>query len=503
MSTANATIKNVEDYIKFYKKKSKKLWKTRETIIKKTLKGLFKGASVLDVGCGIGDNYKIISDFGFNVLGLDNSNEMLRMSRKKNPLGAFQKKDFAKVKPQTQAQYDLVFAQDFLQVFSKSGAPDVIKTMLYLSKKRIFLSTTLHDTPSEKLADYEEEEDYNIPKYTITDDGEPTKKYCSKYTRAELQKLVDDALLNINREYSDSEEELKKYKWVAHSWEFTDPYGDLWYNIQFDRLTIKEYYDKQGYIVMNNFFNLLDIEKFTNEVEYLRDRKPTGDSSYLRYNDYINDKKKAVFDCVENAAANCSGLNPLVSTSMQDLASWYLDCPVIFLKDKVEFNVPQKPNMPPKQEANSKWSKLSPKHITIAICLDDADTDSGAMYFVPEVYKQKQIFSEPDQPIAEDRFDGCQWKYTPTKKGDVIIFDSYTPYKTTPNNSMYPRRMIFLTFVEFNDDLRIKYDENSSMKLSHEYFNRKKSDQPPIDEPLHKDFINIATRTPFGEFVLI
>ena len=40
---------------------------------------------ILDIGCGSGEHIKLLSDNDYNVIGLDNSNEMLKIAKKRNP----------------------------------------------------------------------------------------------------------------------------------------------------------------------------------------------------------------------------------------------------------------------------------------------------------------------------------------------------------------------------------------------------------------------------------
>lgn len=53
-----------------------------ESILSKMDKDKVK---ILDIGCGSGQHIKLLSDRNYNVIGIDNSNEMLKVAKKKTP----------------------------------------------------------------------------------------------------------------------------------------------------------------------------------------------------------------------------------------------------------------------------------------------------------------------------------------------------------------------------------------------------------------------------------
>ena len=53
-----------------------------QSIISKMDKDKIK---ILDLGCGTGEHIKLLKDKDYNVIGLDNSNEMLKIAKKNNP----------------------------------------------------------------------------------------------------------------------------------------------------------------------------------------------------------------------------------------------------------------------------------------------------------------------------------------------------------------------------------------------------------------------------------
>ena len=60
-----------------------------------------------------------------------------------------------------------------------------------------------------------------------------------------------------------------------------------------------------------------------------------------------------------------------------------------------------------------------------------------------------QVFTEEDS---------LDYILCPTNPGDVVLFDSYCPHRSKPNNTSKPRRVLYITYNKLSDgDHRSKY----------------------------------------------
>lgn len=66
-------------------------------LIRMLTKQLNPGAKVIDIGCGPGQFSEYLHSQGFNVVGIDNSDEMIRIAEKKVPTVSFLKMDMRKL----------------------------------------------------------------------------------------------------------------------------------------------------------------------------------------------------------------------------------------------------------------------------------------------------------------------------------------------------------------------------------------------------------------------
>lgn len=90
---------------------------------------LFKpGAAILDVGCGPGGKSKYFAEKGFDVTGIDFSEEMIRLAKEQVPEGKFFVKD-VKQPLGFENSFDGVFAQAVLLHIPKNEVIGVLKNI--------------------------------------------------------------------------------------------------------------------------------------------------------------------------------------------------------------------------------------------------------------------------------------------------------------------------------------------------------------------------------------
>jgi 2-polyprenyl-3-methyl-5-hydroxy-6-metoxy-1,4-benzoquinol methylase len=107
------------------------------------------GASVLDVGCGVGVAMSLLSSRGLRPTGLDASAEMARYARARNPDYEVLNADiFSAVLAE---QYDVIWAEAFIHLFPFNVENQLFSRLLALLKPDGILtfSTTASPEPSE------------------------------------------------------------------------------------------------------------------------------------------------------------------------------------------------------------------------------------------------------------------------------------------------------------------------------------------------------------------
>lgn len=98
---------------------------------------------VLDIGCAVGIDALSLSELGCEVLGMDVSEKMVEVARFKVPNVNFKVGDF--YKESFSEKFDGVFAQNFIHLFPKNVAVELVKKMADLLADHGLIHLTTSD----------------------------------------------------------------------------------------------------------------------------------------------------------------------------------------------------------------------------------------------------------------------------------------------------------------------------------------------------------------------
>ncbi len=140
------------------------------------------GKEILDVGCGVGLETKLLQDKGYNVTAIDLSPKMVEHTKKRNPNARVIQGDF--VTYPFKRKFDAVFSIAFIHLFPKVDALKVLKKMFSLLKNGgvLFVSTTMSK---------ESKEGWEIKKDSLFPNSNQTR-YRKHWTSDELYSTLLD-----------------------------------------------------------------------------------------------------------------------------------------------------------------------------------------------------------------------------------------------------------------------------------------------------------------------
>ena len=116
--------------------------------------------------------------------------------------------------------------------------------------------------------------------------------------------------------------------------------------------------------------------------------------------------------------------------------------PAVLYKEKVNYKQPGGAGFAPHQDAPA--YRFVDHHISAMVPLDPATVASGCLYMAPG-------HTRGTLPNARGRIDdavAAELEWTPVEAfpGDVVLFDSYAPHKSTTNTTQHARRALYLTY---------------------------------------------------------
>jgi 2-aminoethylphosphonate dioxygenase len=404
-------------------------------ITKTSLMPLDTAKSILDVSCGTGDNLALMFENGFASLkGIDIDPQMVQVAKTKVKAEILCTDVFGIANT---SFYDLVFAQAFIDRFPKNKMKEVMTRLLAIAQQRFYFSTTIHETAAEGV---EEKSECN------------EKRYHSRYT---IQEIID-----IAKDILASDSSLSFHYFCVN-----DPLGKVWINGIFERHDIKKIFAEDGVLLYKQFYTPEEIETHQKELENMKD-KVAEPGTILRYD------ATQVFDRVENFLPYCSNeLRARLTTArVMNIVSALLGEEAILLKDKLNYKLPGAKKFIAHQDVGAGWDKYGDRHLTFALGMDEATAQNGALFFALGEHKNG-LLSPMHTPLGEEVVKRLQWSIIPTKPGDALFFDSYTPHYSGENKSQIARKMTFLTYIP-----------KRSGDLRESYFIEKRKRQPSIDE---------------------
>jgi len=118
----------------------------------KFLSYLHRGDKILDLGCGTGRITQYYVDNGFKVIGIDLSDEMIKIAKKKHPQIEFLCADMRKLNFPNES-FDAVSIAYSLFHLSKKDVPQLIKKVKYILKDKEILLLILQEGNGEIYVD--------------------------------------------------------------------------------------------------------------------------------------------------------------------------------------------------------------------------------------------------------------------------------------------------------------------------------------------------------------
>lgn len=235
-------------------------------------------------------------------------------------------------------------------------------------------------------------------------------------------------------------------------------------------------YHKNGFLLVENCFSDIEINQMLSitkkfNIKKLEDWKSGEEMAY--YETSKNDSNDRILMRVENfvdyhqifrGVANSEKILGVIEKIIGE------HC--VLFKDKINFKQYGGGGFRPHQDKTTKWDKFCSMFISAMITLTESTVENGCLEVAPGVHKRGWITKNPDSGLlSEEETKEMNFVEIPTKPGDVIFFDAFTPHKSKSNYSKEQRVNVYLTYNKKNEG-----DYRS------EYFLEKRQDFPPDNE---------------------
>lgn len=234
-------------------------------------------------------------------------------------------------------------------------------------------------------------------------------------------------------------------------------------------------FERDGYVVVPGAFgtdDMSEIEHWAREVEALPEEPGRHwvfhEKSRLDGSDLINR--------IEYIAPFHDGFATLTRI-LQEPAAQLFGEDVSLFKEKINFKMPGGGGFEPHQDSQAGWGDYASNFINVMICIDEATHENGCLELAPGQNKRGLIRGM--EPLTDADIKDMKFIAYPTKPGDVVFFDAYTPHRSEPNPTTDTRRMYFATYNRASEGFH----------LDQYYADKRKNFPPDIERDPDKEYV--------------
>jgi ectoine hydroxylase-related dioxygenase (phytanoyl-CoA dioxygenase family) len=237
-----------------------------------------------------------------------------------------------------------------------------------------------------------------------------------------------------------------------------------------------EGFHKDGFLLVKNCFSDVEIAEIVSVTEKFNAKKPVDwkkgnemayyETSKINSDDRILMRVENIVDYYQifNNTANSEKILGIIEKVIGE--------PCVLFKDKINFKNIGGGGFRPHQDKTVKWAKFGSMFISAMITLTESTVENGCLEVAQGIHKHGWITEHPNSGLlTEQQIEEMNFVKIPTKPGDVIFFDSFTPHRSKNNYSKEQRINMYLTYNKKNEG-----DHRS------EYFLEKRREFPPDNE---------------------
>lgn len=224
---------------------------------------------------------------------------------------------------------------------------------------------------------------------------------------------------------------------------------------------------ERGFLHIRGWYNereMVRIESVTDELgnwpetagKWMKyfERHSRGDRQLCRIENFL--QFSPVFDAI------CRGSSTL------NLLSLLMDEPAELFKEKINFKLPAGQGFAPHQDAPAFASFGQDYHVTMMLSID-ATTEANGCLEIARCGKVATLMDiNEDLTLTREAVKALEWEPVETNPGDIVLFDSYLPHRSGPNQSNVSRRALYAT-----------YNRQAEGSYRETYFQAKRESFPP------------------------
>jgi hypothetical protein len=230
-------------------------------------------------------------------------------------------------------------------------------------------------------------------------------------------------------------------------------------------------FNRDGFTIVPGLFDTEEIRQISAWVDELQSQPETPGRQMMYFEPSALHPVQRLLQRIENFcpyhagfAALCDG--PKLLAPVSEL----FGDPAVLFKDKINFKLPGGGGFKPHQDQQAGWSAYADLFITAMVSIDATTEENGCLELCAG-HHTRGLLGDEWTPLTDGDIRRLGGRPVPTRAGDAVFFDSYTPHASGPNLSAERRRVLYITYNRRSaGDHRLRY-----------YADKRKSFPPDIE----------------------
>ena len=230
----------------------------------------------------------------------------------------------------------------------------------------------------------------------------------------------------------------------------------------------KLFFKTYGYVILPSqltFKMKIELQKYVQDIEIDSLKK---NSDYIHKFEYDSNNKKRL--CRTENIIKHNEMNKFLTNGfLSNLVSNLYEKPVLLYKEKINYKYPNTGIYKAHQDITAYPN--SQNHITALINLCPTNELNGSIQFSPlcvNNYSENTILGHNNGVICNP--ENLKWTNPISSSfGDIILFNSYIPHRSSENKSKLPRKALYVTYNDEEEgDLRKEYYDMKKKELTND-----------------------------------
>ena len=235
-------------------------------------------------------------------------------------------------------------------------------------------------------------------------------------------------------------------------------------------------FERDGFVLVRSAFGAADMEKIDRWSTEVLDLPEVSGQHWVYHETSLTEPRRNLVSRIENIAPYHQGIREL-SEALKKSVGQILGEEAELFKEKINFKMPGGDGFRPHQDSQAGWDAYADFFVSVMVTIDEATEENGCLRVVPGHHKCGLFTSW--ETLTDKELEGMEFVACPTKPGDIVIFDNYTPHSSEPNTSDRIRRAYYAT-----------YNRLSAGRHMDTYYADKHKNYPPdIDREPGKEYV--------------